>query len=107
MSAPYVEGHRFTSVETWNHQPGLWIVTILSFVYAFITLVIRHAIRRKLTRADYVLWAGYALALVSYALMLNALSHGAGKAPGALSGESFATSAKVILTSCNEAPTNR
>lgn len=95
MATPYVEGHRFTRLETWNHQPGLWIVTILSFAYAFITLLIRYSIRRKLTRADYVLWAGFALALVSYALMLNALRHGAGQAPEALSDGSFATSAKV------------
>ena len=57
----------------------------------------RHAIRRKLTRADYVLWTGYALALINYALMLDALSHGAGKAPEALSEGSFASSAKVVL----------
>lgn len=60
MSSAHAEAARFTTFTPWNHQPGLWIVTILSIIYSFLALLVRHVILRKtFTRADAVLAISY------------------------------------------------
>ncbi|KXT11878.1 hypothetical protein AC579_5190 [Pseudocercospora musae] len=99
MASSSIQGPRFTTWATWNHQPALWIVTVLSLCYASLTLILRHLIKRKFTSTDAVLCAAYVFAAVSYALMFAALHEGAGKAPERLTADAYADASKLVYTS--------
>ncbi|EME87002.1 uncharacterized protein MYCFIDRAFT_86519 [Pseudocercospora fijiensis CIRAD86] len=99
MPSSAVERTRFTTWTDWNHQPGLWIVTVLSLSYASLTLIVRHLIRRKFTSTDAILCAAYVFGAISYALMFAALQQGAGKAPTRLTADAYADSSNLLYTS--------
>lgn len=101
MASSAVERPRFTTWKPWDHQPGLWIVTILSLTYASLTFILRHLVRRKFTRTDATLCVAYILGLTSYGLMFAALHHGAGKAPERLSSDSYIVASKVSNYPCH------
>ncbi|RMZ77721.1 hypothetical protein DV738_g4218, partial [Chaetothyriales sp. CBS 135597] len=80
------EGHRFSPHTPNDHAGAIWIVTILCFIYAAITVLTRAHIRRQ-THAldDYLIVAATILHLAEMVAVIVGLKAGVGRTLGLLS----------------------
>ncbi|PSK55251.1 hypothetical protein B9Z65_2640 [Elsinoe australis] len=91
--------HRYMEVTPTNHQPWLYVATLLSMMYAFSVLGIRIFVKfGQYALDDLVLVGGYIFGIAQWALTLSALELGLGKALWLVPDASGIHAAKVIFS---------
>jgi hypothetical protein len=58
-------GHRFTTPQPWDQQPGFWVITTLSMLFSLQVFAGRWTIRRQFSSADITLCIACVRELIS------------------------------------------